>query len=83
MARVWQVKPVDQGQIVEIAWLALGEDGAIRRVTDRSDQSVSYSLHAWDDSGLEYEPWNGQVPCEVGGDDLTSEQAETYLRDGD
>ena len=46
------INPVDQGQIVEVAWIPLGPEGCLRRETDQSYASghpdrVTWCLHRW------------------------------------
>jgi hypothetical protein len=52
----WHVAPVDQGQIVEVAYGAAAEDGMmVRRITDRGDGTVMYQIT---DAPCLWEPWN-------------------------
>ena len=51
----YHVPPACQGQIVETAYMQVG-DILLRRTTDRSDLSVSYSMIALEDDSVE--PWN-------------------------
>ena len=39
----YHIAPKDQGQIVEVAYASVG-DYVIRRILDRSDRSVAYSI---------------------------------------
>jgi hypothetical protein len=63
----WIVPPECQGQIVEVAY-ATSCDGLLwRRVTDRSDRSVTYEVASADSCGCEKEcacfsPQNAE-PC--------------------
>ena len=58
------MKPVDGGQIVEVAY-ATDYDGVWMRIWDRSDDSVSYEFGAYparcSPQRLEHEPWNGKI----------------------
>lgn len=53
----YTVPPSCQGQIVEVAYASTPE-GIIQRITDRSDQSVSYYGVDWDEVEGNFEPWN-------------------------
>jgi hypothetical protein len=80
----WHVRPEDQGQMIEVAWAAVGEAGVLRRRSDRSARETTYSLHPWLDvlpAGLseddvQWEPWNGTLGCEDEGRGLTAAAAE-------
>ena len=71
----WHVRPQDQGQMIEVAWAAVGEAGVLRRRSDRSARETTYSLHAWR-GGDSYEPWNGLIGCRIAGRELTAAEAE-------
>lgn len=51
------VPPVNQGQLVEVAYGAC-DDGIVRRTTDRSTAVVSYEIADWEDLDGEYQPQN-------------------------
>jgi len=59
----FHVCPQDAGQIVEVAYALVpdgrGEAKIIRRTTDRSDLSVSYSVAVCGDG--EFDPQNGDI----------------------
>jgi hypothetical protein len=76
----WHTTPRDQGQIVHVEWTAVGEDGAICRVTDRSipGDTPCYTLHRWRVSG-EFEPWNGRLGVVKRGRKLTEAEARRIL----
>lgn len=62
----FHVPPSEQGQMVEHAYAIDSErERYIRRVTDRSDRSITWDVMAWSDSETDpddFEPWNGDVP---------------------
>ncbi len=60
-ARGWHTMPVDQGQMVEVSYYAVGAAGCLCRTYDRSDRSTSYAVADWDEDGGEFEPWNGEI----------------------
>jgi hypothetical protein len=53
------IPPTCQGQTVEVAY-ASGEDGIVRRITDRATGAVCHELAAWSDVRGEFEPWNAE-----------------------
>lgn len=53
-ALAFHAPPASQGQIVEVAY-ALDGDRIVRRVTDRSDRSVTYATAP---NPGDVEPWN-------------------------
>lgn len=56
----YTVPPVNQGQIVEVAY-AVTPDEVVRRTFDKSDRSVSYETADLCEMSGEFEPWN-RVP---------------------
>lgn len=64
MSLTFAVCPQDQGQIVEISYAGWAEgDLIVRRVHDRSDGDVSYTVTEWRDDE-EFGPQNGDVPAD-------------------
>ncbi len=49
MRAKWEIAPEDQGQIIEVAWCAVGQYGMVQRAVDRSTvpHEVRYWLHGW------------------------------------
>lgn len=80
---MWHQTPRDAGQMVERHWHAVGQDGAILRVVDRSEGSNAvpvYRLHRWLSDGI-YEPWNGRLGVWTRGRRITSEEVARLLEE--
>jgi hypothetical protein len=67
----FHIMPVDQGQMVEVAYAVdCDTETLVRRTRDGSDGSVSYDecdldMDA-DDELQNFEPWNGTLPATTG-----------------
>ncbi len=62
----WHVMPEDQGQIVEVAYAAMGEYGVLRRMVDKSEPNPEpmFAIAEWNpDAPPEeaFQPWNGYI----------------------
>lgn len=57
----FSVLPVDQGQMVEVAYAVEGESEVLVRRTRYSDSDVTYECAPLSGEGA-FEPWNGELP---------------------
>lgn len=75
----WVVPPVDQGQIVEVAYSRGMDDGGCyyyRRTRDRADGLTYYDRIDADDVSCSWEPWQHEPAIEVTGWDPQCEEPE-------
>lgn len=82
--------PEMQGQIVEVSFAGIGEDGALCRRIDYAlaagSRGASYTVHQWLDTEQQFDPWNADprgVSCEAAGTPITTTEAEQLMGDAD